>query len=102
MIKGKSNRFATAGRGRLYNLLVLLSCLVATSCGQKGFPRPEQQGTPPQIKDAHAEVHPRGVELSWTMPDQMPTKTVSGLNKPRTPRSRSAYKASASKRRLLM
>jgi hypothetical protein len=74
MFKGKRNRFATAGRSRLYDLLVLLSCLVATSCGQKSFPRPEQQGPPPQIKDAHAEVHPRGVELSWTMPDQMPTK----------------------------
>jgi hypothetical protein len=74
MTKVKRNRSATARRGRLYHLLVLLSCLVATSCGTKTFPRPEQQIPPPQIKDASAEVHPKGVELSWTMPDQMITK----------------------------
>ncbi|HBD09019.1 MAG TPA: hypothetical protein DCZ69_12230 [Syntrophobacteraceae bacterium] len=75
MIRVKRNSIAAAKRRRPYLLLGLLLCLVAVGCGQKGFPRITQQAPPPQIKDAHAEVQPRGVEITWTMPDEVAAKT---------------------------
>jgi hypothetical protein len=75
MIQVKRSSVTTARRGSLFSMLALLSCLLASSCGQKSFPRPEQQGAHPQIKDAHADVQPRGVEITWTMPDQVAVRT---------------------------
>ncbi len=75
MIQVKRNRSATARRGCPYAFLGLLLCLVTAGCGQKSFPRIMQQGPLPQIKDAHAEVQPRGVEITWTMPDEVAAKT---------------------------
>jgi hypothetical protein len=75
MSKMKARHPVVEGKNNLQFLLLLLSCLVATSCGQKGFPRPEQQAPPPQIKDAQAQVNPRGVELTWSVPDQLLAKS---------------------------
>jgi hypothetical protein len=71
-----NGRPVVAGRDKnLQFLLVLLSCLVAASCGQKSFPRPAQQGGPPEIKDLQSQVRPRGAVLNWSAPDQLLTKT---------------------------
>jgi hypothetical protein len=78
MSEMKARHPVVEGGKPLQLLFLLLSCLVATGCGIKGFPRPEQQAAPPQIKDAQAQVNPRGVELTWSIPDQLLTKSKVG------------------------
>ena len=74
MIQVKNNGLSVQRRGGPYVLIGLLLCLVTTGCGQKGMPRFVQEGPVPQIKDAQAEVLPRGVEITWTMPDEVAAK----------------------------
>lgn len=49
----------------------LLLGFVLSGCGVKNMPRPIGPETPPEIRDLKAQVRSKGVELSWTIPNQM-------------------------------
>ncbi len=49
----------------------LLLGTLLSGCGKKSFPKPVTQELPPQIQDLRVQVQPKGVELSWSLPDQI-------------------------------
>jgi hypothetical protein len=55
-------------------VLLIFSCLVAASCGTKSYPRAVHKELSPQVNDLQAQVHAKGVELSWTFPEELLAK----------------------------
>lgn len=45
--------------------------LALTGCGIKGMPKPEGPEAVPQVRDLKAQVRANGIDLSWTIPDQL-------------------------------
>ncbi len=52
---------------------ILVFGLLLTGCGKKTFPKAASVEAPPQIRDLQVQVRAKGVELTWTIPDQMRT-----------------------------
>lgn len=51
--------------------LALTLALPITGCGNKTMPRPITHEPPPQVKDLQVKVRPKGVEVSWTIPEEI-------------------------------
>lgn len=49
----------------------LLLGFVLTGCGIKGMPKPGGPEAAPEIRDLKAQVRSKGIDLSWTIPDQL-------------------------------
>lgn len=65
-------RFWTVAIRALAVLILLLTGVTCLGgCGKKTYPRPLSQLAKPEIGDLHARVTPRGVELSWTIPESV-------------------------------
>ncbi len=58
---------------------ILVFGLLLTGCGKKSFPKPASVETPPEVRDLRVQVRAKGVELTWTIPDQL--RTTSKNNK---------------------
>lgn len=50
--------------------------MLLSGCGRKMFPKPGGQEAAPQVHDFQAQVIPRGVELSWAIPEGAQAKGV--------------------------
>lgn len=57
-------------------ILILCLSLITSGCGKKSFPTPSEQEVLPQVRDLQAVVTPRGVEVSWQIPEGL--KIVKG------------------------
>lgn len=62
------SRVAFDGR-LLISALIPFLCLWMTGCGNKTFPRPMSELARPEIGDLSVTILPRGVELSWSIPE---------------------------------
>lgn len=55
-----------------FGLLALLGLgVLLTGCGRKTFPQPMSQQAPIRIQDLEVQVNPRGVEVTFTMPERL-------------------------------
>jgi hypothetical protein len=48
---------------------VLFIGIMSSGCGNKTFPKPMSEMASPEISDLSARILPKGVELSWTIPN---------------------------------
>ncbi|MHC1741702.1 MAG: fibronectin type III domain-containing protein [Syntrophobacteraceae bacterium] len=66
------SRHLSLVRSALVLLLLLpVTAVVLTGCGKKTYPRPLSQLVRPELKDLHAKVTSKGVELSWLIPENV-------------------------------
>jgi hypothetical protein len=75
MFKMAATRMVLTWDRNLSVFLILFSCLVASSCGTKTFPRPIQTEPSMQIKDLQAQVRSRKVELTWSVTEYLTTRS---------------------------
>lgn len=65
-------RLGTPPRRCLTVVILLLATVpLLSGCGKKTYPRPLSQVVKPDIGDIRARVTPKGVELSWSIPESV-------------------------------